>query len=262
VSEIQLTGLQAETPIGFLAALGAFRHTTQMPGQLGDVRLRWQRAGNRWCAALVTECEVSTETLLTLFTERICKLGERPEFAWADQIKKNTVEQFREAAKQAQTEQDWFAAFGSELVLSQAGTVQSTDFDMTGGQQKFLLKLREASTSLSASPEETVGLIREALFGPWLYASSTKVADRNNSHSLGLDPSTVLQGAFSAEEPAEIKDKRGVRGAIWLAFAMHCRSSHVFAMVGHGCEQRALSKKRESPAGESSISNGACGVSR
>lgn len=89
---------------------------------------------------------------------------------------------------------------------------------MTGGQQKFLLKLREASSLFSVSAKEAEELLREAWFGPWLYKSSRKASESESSHSMGLDPSTLLQGAFTAEEPAGIKDKRGVRGAIWLAF--------------------------------------------
>ncbi|HUQ93836.1 MAG TPA: hypothetical protein VM120_19305 [Bryobacteraceae bacterium] len=185
----------------------------------GDVRLRWGRQGNEWCAVLVLErdMDAAANALLATFVERVCKLGQRPEFAWADQIKKNSAGTFREAAQRAQDRQEWFAAFGSDLCLSN-GTMQSTDFDMTGGQQKFLLKLREASIFLSSSRKDAERLLREALFGPWLYETSRKASEVENSHSMGLDPSTLLQGAFTADEPAGIKDKRGVRGAIWLAF--------------------------------------------
>jgi len=217
VSEIKLRALGAGTPLGFLAALGALRHTSQMTEQLGDVRLRWERKGSAWSAVLVTSHEVDEQSLLSLVVERVQNLGPRPELAWADQIKKNSPEKFRDAIAQNADRADWFAAFGTELALSKENSLKSTDLDMTGGQQKFLSKLRDASTALSA-PEETRALLGEALFGPWQYRPSKKASELENSHSLGLDPSTILQGAFTAEEPAGIKDKRGVRGAIWLAF--------------------------------------------
>ncbi len=216
MNEIPLKGLQAGTPIGFLAAMGAFRHVVEMREQLGEVRLLWERETTDWHAVFVTEKGTSGEALLELLTGRVCGLKTRPEFAWADQIKKNSPERFREAAEQCRDEQDWFAAFGSELALTK-GTLQSTDFDMTGGQQKFLQKLRESWIALSGERKEAAELLREALFGPWMYRPS-KGPEAENSHSMGLDPSTILQGAFTAAEPASIKDKRGVRGAIFLAF--------------------------------------------
>ncbi|MCC6393273.1 MAG: hypothetical protein IT167_21920 [Bryobacterales bacterium] len=216
MSDIPLKGLRAGTPIGFLAAMGAFRLAVERREQLGEVRLRWERETGDWHAVFVTEKAASGETLLELLTERVCGLNKRPEFEWADQIKKNSPERFREAVLQYPDEQDWFAAFGSELALTK-GTLQSTGFDMTGGQQKFLLKLRESWSALSGSRKEAAALLREALFGPWMYRPS-KGPEAENSHSMGLDPSTILQGAFTAAEPAGIKDKRGVRGAIFLAF--------------------------------------------
>jgi hypothetical protein len=218
VSEICFTGLKAGTPIGFLAAIGAFRHVSEMSDAFGGVRLRWAKTGNEWSAGLVTERDVDDAALLSGLVEHVCRISERPEFGWSDQIKKTTVERFRDAVEDNPLASDWFAAFGTELALSKENTLRSTDFDMTGGQQKFLQKLREASSALTRSPKTAETLLREALFGPWLYKSSKKAEEVENSHSMGLDPSTLLQGAFTAGEPAGIKDKRGVRGAIWLAF--------------------------------------------
>ena len=218
MSEISLSALRAGTPIGFLAALGAFRHASQMSEHMGEARLRWAKLGSEWSAVLVTARDIDPESVLNLFVNRARNLGPRPEFAWADQIKKNTAKQFRDAVTENASRLDWFAAFGSELKLSKDGTLQSTDLDMTGASQKFLLKLRESSAAIAVSAEESEGLLREALFGPWSYKPSQKTAEIRNSHSMGLDPSTILQGAFTSEKPADIEDKRGVRGAIWLAF--------------------------------------------
>lgn len=218
MSEILLTGLRAGTPIGFLAALGAFRHATEMTDVLGNVRLSWANRGGEWLARLTADGNGDAEQFLEAFVHKGCAIGARPEFEWAEQIKKNSPEDFHRAIDAAPECTKWFVAFGSEMALANDGTLRSTYFDMTGGQQKFLLKLREASAALCGSPKEANKLLLEALFGPWLYSAATKGADAENSHSMGLDPSTLLEGAFTAAEPAGIKDKRGVRGAIWLAF--------------------------------------------
>jgi hypothetical protein len=143
---------------------------------------------------------------------------ERPEFEWAEQIKKTSVPNFRLIAARTPNLEEWFVAFGTELALAKDGTVRSTLFDMTGGQQRFLLKLRQASGFLADNANAAGDLFKEAMFGPWQYKTSKKGSEIENSHSLGLDPTTLLEGAFTGSEPAEIKDKRGIRGAIWLAF--------------------------------------------
>jgi hypothetical protein len=216
--EIVCTGLKARTPIGFLAALGTFRHSVLMKAELGDVRLGWTKRGSEWCATLTTQKEVQPAELIQLLVNHVATLGPRMEFSWAEQIKKNTVERFRDAVQANPPLVDWFSAFGTELALSKDGTLRSTLLDMTGGQQSFLLKLLEGSAALAASPKNAEALLTEALLGPWLYQPSKKAIEIKNSHSLGLDPSTQLAGAFTGEKPADINDKRGIRGAIWLAF--------------------------------------------
>jgi hypothetical protein len=217
MGELRLTGLKSGLPIGFMAALGTFRHAVAMP-ELGEVKLKWTPYAGQWCATLVTGAEIEADELARLFVERVKGMKERPEFEWAEQIKKNSVSTFRsEAAKTASLE-EWFTAFGSELALAKDGTVRSTLFDMTGGQQRFLLKLRQASGFLAVNANAAIDLFKEAIFGPWQYKASRTGVEIESSHSLGLDPMTLLEGAFTGSEPAEIKDKRGIRGAIWLAF--------------------------------------------
>lgn len=218
MGEIRLTGLKSGIPIGFMAALGAFRHATQMP-ELGEVKLRWTPYAGQWCAALVTTANVDDGGLVRLFVERVKSMTERPEFAWSDQIKRTSITDFRRNAIEMDDADQWFAAFGTELSPAKDGTMRSTAFDMTGGQQSFLLKLRQASAFLRTFPDAALELFREALFGPWQYRSSKRPAEIENSHSLGLDPTTLLEGAFTgAKKPADMQDKRGIRGAIWLAF--------------------------------------------
>ena len=53
-----------------------------------------------------------------------------------------------------------------------------------------------------------IASFHEALFGSWEY--------RDDQHSLGWDPSTVLMGAFTPKAPTAM-NKAGVKAAVWLA---------------------------------------------
>lgn len=219
MAEIVLTGLPGDAALGFLAALGALRHAATVAGW-DPVTLHWAPHSGQWRPVLTASGPLDRATLLRALAGRAEALREgRPELQWADQVKKTAVPAYRtEAARQRATHGAWFAAFASELCRARDGTLRSTPFDMTGGQQKFLEKLRGLSAALARSPRQAEEALDEALFGPWQYKPATNRMDREVSHSLGLDPATLLEGAFTAEAPTTIADKRGIRGAVWLAF--------------------------------------------
>ena len=68
--QIKLTALKSGVPIGFMAALGTFRHACLMP-ELGAVKLGWAPYGGQWCAALETANPISADRLVELFTARL-----------------------------------------------------------------------------------------------------------------------------------------------------------------------------------------------
>jgi len=153
----------------------------------------------------------------------IRKADDRPELRLSDgQIKSATREVFRASAKEAldrarggdREQADWFAAFGSELVLDRNEKVDSTPFDMSVARQKFLADARRLAAWLSEEPAGRGGKLAanayvEALFGPWKYG--------DDQHSLGWDPSTMKLGAFTYKAPTSMVNS-GVRAAVWLAF--------------------------------------------
>jgi hypothetical protein len=215
----KLTALKSSVPIGFMAALGAFRHASSMP-ELGTVRLGWEPYGGQWCAVLETANEVSAEELVQLFVRRVQSLGERAEFSWATAVKSTSVDDLRREAggaigsANADNHQlaDWFQAFASELVHEEE-MLEPTPFDMTVARQLFLADAKWLTESLAEQDKKRGDAVnaesfREALFGPWKYA--------DNQHSLGWDPATTLMGAFTPKAPTSMS-KAGVRAAVWLA---------------------------------------------
>jgi len=219
MGRIELTGLKSGTPLGFMAALGAFRHAEQID-ELGGAKLGWTPYGGQWCAVLETVAQVGFEAFVKLLLERVKGLGARREFVWSDAVKSVSPEAFAREAGTAIDEAlahdhefaDWFAAFGSELAIKNE-KVESTPLDMTVARQLFLADAAALTENL-ATPDNKAGdklnlaSFREALLGPWKYS--------DNQHSLGWDPSTVLMGAFTPKAPTAMS-KSGVRGAVWLA---------------------------------------------
>lgn len=211
--QIKLTGLKSGIPIGFMAALGAFRHVSTMVG-LGRAKLGWTPHGGQWCALLQMDEAVDEEALAKRFTETLKSMEARPEFEWSEALKSVSPEMFREHSDSAFHHglADWFQAFGCEFV-SKDGKLQPTPFDMTVARQLFLADAAWLTKNL-ATPDRKQGdapniaSFHEALFGPWEY--------QDNQHSLGWDPSTILMGAFTPKAPTAM-NKAGVRAAVWLA---------------------------------------------
>jgi hypothetical protein len=217
--QLTLMALKSSVPIGFMAALGAFRHANAMPA-LGLVKLGWKPHGGQWCAVLEISNEVRADGLVQLFVERVKDMGERPEFTWSNTVKSSRPAELRREVQHALEAGsvddhelvDWFQAFASELAHKE-GVLESTPFDMTVARQLFLADANWLTKSL-AEPDEKRGdevnaeSFREGLFGPWKYD--------DNQHSLGWDPATILMGAFTPKAPTSMS-KAGVRAAVWLA---------------------------------------------
>ena len=217
--ELRLTALKSGVPIGFMAALGAFRHANSM-SELGSVKLGWKPHGGQWCAVLEISNEASANGLVRLFVEHVKDMGERPEFTWSNAVKNAAVAELRRESQNALESAtadhhelaDWLQAFASELVHKE-GVLRSTPFDMTVAKQQFLADAERLTKNL-AEPDKKRGdainaeSFREAIFGPWKYG--------DNQHSRGWDPTTKLMAAFTPRVP-ESMNKAGVRAAVWFA---------------------------------------------
>jgi len=217
--QLELTGLRADLPIGAMAAFGCLRLCANAGDRIHAPRLHWRRHGGTYIAVLSTANDLAPDSLITLLKENVAAAANRPELTWEAAIKSAKVERFREAAREVlasasrdnREAPDWFAAFGSDLVLNQNGQIEPTPFDMSVARQRFLADAVKLAGTLANPPKRNASTDpwREALFGPWRYA--------DDQHSLGWDPSTLKLGAFTWMDPSPMKN-RGVQGAVWLAF--------------------------------------------
>ena len=238
MTEIKLTGLKSGVPIGFMAALGAFRHAATIP-ELGQVALAWSPMGGSWCAALHVGQPVAQTELAGLFAQRVKSMGSRPEFAWSPTLKDVSSESFRRQLFSALGHGaiEWLQAFACEIP-GKEGKIEPTPLDMTVARQRFLEDADWLTNNLS-EPDPRLGdgpniaSFDEALFGPWKY--------RDNQHSLGWDPSAILMGAFTPKAPTAMS-KAGVRAAVWLAMQsipfFPCFHDGRFATTGFELEGR------------------------
>jgi hypothetical protein len=219
VSEIPLTGLAGDHPLGALAAFGVLRCCDELDGFWG-ARLSWRREGT-WAAVLHTPTDSTPDELVAALAARQRGRDRRPELTWADTLQ---VEPgvFLEAARAAEDglaagSRDFayfLCAFGCELCAGKTGRLEPTAFSMTSGQQKFLKECRALAGRLATGvkvgrrTKAPTDLFREALFGPWRY--------EDPQHSLGLDPSTERLHALRAQSPTK-EASSGVAAAVGLA---------------------------------------------
>jgi hypothetical protein len=235
MSEIVLTGIKGDIPIGAMAAFGLFRIMNSVRLQ-GETRLSWEPHGSSWRPILSTGGNVSEEGVIEDLVAYLRTHPERREFGWHREIKSATAEQFTAAARPAIGEAqstghelaDWFSSFANELITKEEA-LEPTPFDMTVAQQRFLTDSNRLASKL-AGDDNVSACLREALFGPWKY--------KDEQHSLGWDPSTMLLGAFTVKKPEKMK-KWGVPAAVWLAteslplFPCFCTNSKLATRAFH-----------------------------
>lgn len=207
---IPLTGINGASPLGFLAALGAFRaaqeiHTT-------PVRLSWAPSGGTWQPILHLPHETTPDSLIEKLDEYLRAQADSPAFTVAKNIKMPAAT-FRRYATAAI--EHWFAgdnrawaafaaAFGSDGTTDDDGEIEDTAFrTMSGaGHQHFLQFMNELARTTTADQ------IKEALFGPWAY--------KDTQFSMRWDPEDDRRYSLRWSNPST-DPARNVRGANRLA---------------------------------------------
>lgn len=229
MSEYQLTGLRADNPLGFLAAVGTLRTAAGAYGAQA-VRMRWAVNNGAWSPLLRigpvgSEGEASEQGATRPRAELVDRLDlilkgstGRSAFDIGDDLTLSpaalrSVSQKAafEALPQARDFADFIAAFGCDAVEAiengkPSGRMADTAFrTMSGaGHQHFLGFMRTLTEDCTAAH-----LLR-ALFSPWRYD------DPQESHTLRWDPMDDVRYALRwRDSSGDPERKRG--GAMWGA---------------------------------------------
>lgn len=172
-SSLECQGIDGGNPLGFLAALGAFR-TMSLEWPDDSVRLSWVERGT-WQPVLTATRSLSRETIAQDLSAALGKMRGHPAFTFANDLEVSP-DDFRQFALQAVATSstanriwtDFVAAFGSEATTGEKNgkaVIQDTDFrTMSGsGHQHFLAFLRNIVDRTDAPH------LHKALFLRWRY---------------------------------------------------------------------------------------------
>lgn len=225
---IVLLGLIGSNPLGALAAFGVLRVCNETE-ELNGSKLSWTDEGyDDWVACLHVEKDSAIRDVCDVanaLANRHVKL-DSPSLCWDEDIrvKPSTYADLLRACAEVSDMSwrslvDYFAAFGSELVVDERkGLVKPTDFHMTSGQQKFLRDARKIEESIRKKPrkkdadllERPRSYYKTALTG-WKYEHD------DDLHHLGLDPAAERMYSLRHKAPSDDKKNRCEPAAIWLA---------------------------------------------
>jgi len=210
-SGILLKGLDGSNPLAFLAALGTLRTLTlALPDE--TVKMNWEQHEGAWrprvWCSLASDSDALVEKLDGVLAEAI----DRASFAIGDNLNLpagefrshllNSIQAVETLINPvARSDADFLAAFGSEVVTNDDGTMQDTALrTMSGaGHQHFLKFFRELVSKTD------VDHLRRTLFFKWDYA------DEGRGMNLRWDPLDDRRYALRWEDPSSdpVKTMRG-----------------------------------------------------
>lgn len=235
MNRLDLTGLKAHHPLGFLAACGLLRCLTESK-DFGRVQLGWQIEDGKECfAVLYSESLLEIAAITRKLLGTADKQRNSSAWTWSDkiadkgddnidgrgkyrQMAQTVVQNLFEGAT-ARNDADMAAALASDMILGNKGkSLQATAFDLTSGQQGLLKsfkgiadwsELKKANDTLEKTKIQGVERkVEEALIGPWLY--------QDEHHSLGWDPQGQRIHALRWKAPKKDTARRSVRMAVFL----------------------------------------------
>ncbi len=216
-----LTGLEAQNPLAWLAAIGALNALDTGPAADPSrlrARLSWRFDGV-WRPCLHTDTADIDTIVARLDADRVGCIDEPALRFRHRKGKKDAVPEIRPAPGELReillhwidraTPEDtrtlrWFTGFISEGATDGGGLQgKPTALDFTAGQQAFL----KAACDLvdGCTPDD----LRVALIGPWTYEGKRL--------TMGWDNTKTSDYALRARNPSVAKVRGGNPGADWLA---------------------------------------------
>ena len=208
-NSVSLTGLRADIPLGFMAALGLWR-ILESSDEFSGIKMRWEEHRGTFIPVLVQGGLTEAE-LLTACLAHLEAWPEQALFEFRPSVKTTNNGDLRRWRDQFPAFDEWFAAFSVEG-HGAADETKVSPLDMSFAAQMFPAGVVKVRTDLQKGHgkrgSSLTDRFREALIGPWLY--------RDNCHSRGWDASTLKEGAFTFKEPSPMPNS-GVAAAVWLA---------------------------------------------
>ena len=213
---ILLRGLDGSNPLAFLAALGTLRTLSlALPDE--TVRISWQQHDGAWRPRVYCSLDGDSHALVAALDDELLKADGRPSFAIGDNLNL-PAGRFRQyllqavadpnslVTPQARIDADFLAAFGSEVITADDGTMTDTALrTMSGaGHQHFLKFFRELVRNTGANH------VRRALLLPWDYS------DGGRGMNLRWDPADDRRYALRWDDPSS-DPSTTMRGANRLA---------------------------------------------
>lgn len=216
----ELTGLDAQNPLAFLAALGLLRILDDHAHRGGHERPRLAFVDRGQQTPVLSCAHGSLDEVIGLVLEDAVRRASDPvlQLAYDDdgnRVPASTPGATRdlkpppavarvvlaEAARANRSTADLAAAFFSELVQDNKGNTKPTALHFTAGTQTFLKMADELRLGVSTAD------LHEALLGPWTGLSTLP--------SLSWDATVARMYAMRAGDPS--KEKRGsIPAANWL----------------------------------------------
>ena len=205
---VSANALDGANPLAFMAALGLLRTLTRAwPNR--DARLGWARHGGSSQPTLVCSPGAIQDEVVAVAHDQLAQMVGHVAFTFSDDLKilPGCFRKFAEvAASSAKVDcaADYAAAFGTDSLINEDGTIQDTAFrTMSGaGHQHFLAFMNELARITTAEH------LRGALFSPWHYDEEKL--------SLRWDPADDRRYALRWSDPSG-DVIRTVRGANRLA---------------------------------------------
>lgn len=208
---ILLGGLDGSNPLAFLAALGTLRTLTlALPDEA--VKMRWEQHDGAWRPRVWCSLAGDGDVIIEKISDLLGRATDRASFAIGDNLNL-PADEFQLHLRQAvqdvaalanpltRIDADFLAAFGSEVVTNDDGTMQDTALrTMSGaGHQHFLKFFRELVSKTNADH------LQRTLFLKWDYA------DEGRGMNLRWDPLDDRRYALRWEDPSgdPVKTMRG-----------------------------------------------------
>lgn len=210
-NSILCKGLDGSNPLAFLAALGTLRTLSlALPDE--TVTMSWEQQEGAWRPRLWCSLASDGDALIETLKDILVSAVDRASFAIGDNLNLPTNEFRAHLLKSIQNvetlnnqlariDADFLAAFGSEVVVNDDGTMQDTALrTMSGaGHQHFLKFFRQLVSNTDSDH------LRRSLFLKWDYA------DEGRGMNLRWDPLDDRRYALRWKDPGPdpVKTMRG-----------------------------------------------------